>query len=83
MTNKDFYAYCRDHRKTEPDVHKREALQDAYDYMRECGVTKLGVAAYIQHQIEIERKPRDAYNWIQSVFDGTSGVEQFGEELWR
>jgi hypothetical protein len=68
MNNKDFYAYCRDKRKTEPDGHKRDALQDVYDYMRECGVSKLGVATYIQHQIEQEHKPREAYAWIQSVF---------------
>ena len=84
MTNKDFYAYCRDHRKTEPDVHKREALQDMYDYMWECGITKAGVGDYLSRHIEAsQNEPRKAYVWIQSVFDGTSGIEQFGDELWN
>lgn len=52
MINRDFYAFCRDQRKIEPDLEKREALVDVYRYMWECGVTKGGVAHYIAARID-------------------------------
>jgi hypothetical protein len=84
MTNKAFYAFCRDNRKTEPDEHKRAVLADVYGLMWECGVTKQGVRDYIGHQIFVlgyggipGGQPRiDAYNWLQSVFDGTVSVSE-------
>lgn len=82
MTNKDFYAFCRDNRKIETDEHKRAALADVYGFMWECGITKQGVRDYIGHQVfRLQHitlpasQPRiDAYNWLQAVFDGTVGV---------
>ena len=31
MKNTDFYAYCRDHRKTETDPNKQQVLTDVYN----------------------------------------------------
>lgn len=73
MTNKDFYAFCREQRKVEPDVHKREALRDVYNYMRECGVTKRGVTWYIDTQIDHEQGNElrvAAYQWLREKFVG-------------
>jgi hypothetical protein len=77
MTNKDFYAFCRDQRKTDPDEHKKAVLQDVYGLMWECGVTKSGVENYIAGRIRdnlVNEPRRHAYLWLQSVFDGTTSV---------
>lgn len=71
MKNKDFYAFCRDQRKVETDVQKREALKDVYKYMWECGITKRGVTQYIALRVEAlsrQAQPIDAYIWLSSVF---------------
>jgi hypothetical protein len=89
MTNKGFYAFCRDHRKTEPDKHKKEALKDVYGFMWECGTTKAGVASYIEHQIFVlgyggieGGQPRiDAYTWLQGIFDGAVAIAQPAQTL--
>jgi hypothetical protein len=76
MTNKDFYKFCKNQRKTEPDEHKKAVLADVYGFLWECGTTKVGVRTYIDHQIFValhrgQGQPRiDAYRWLQSVFDG-------------
>lgn len=80
MTNKDFYTFCKNQRKTEPDEHKKAVLADVYGFLWECGVTKQGVAQYINHQIFVAPRrghgqPRiDAYRWLQSVFDGQAST---------
>src|SRR5260221_267470 len=66
MKNTDFYAFCRDSRKTEPDPHKRGVLTAVYRYMWECGVTIGGVNQYIalrasQANSDLERL---AYEWL-------------------
>jgi hypothetical protein len=84
MTNKDFYAFCRDQRKTETNEHKKAALQDVYGFMWECGTSKRGVWEYIKNQVwRLQSgllpggQPRiDAYNWLQAVFDGTVSVTE-------
>jgi hypothetical protein len=82
MTNKDFYAFCRANRKTEPDEHKRAVLQDVYNFMWECGVSKNGVENYIAGRIRdnLANEPRrHAYLWLQGVFGGTvSATEPSG-----
>ncbi len=85
MTNKDFYAYCRDQRKIEPDASKREALADVYDFMWECSVSKRGVSNLISTRIyQIQQKEQHyrarseeenqaqiaAYQWLLAVFEG-------------
>ena len=75
MTNRNFYAFCRDRRKVEQDKEKRKALEDVYNYLRECGVTKQGVAGYINHRIQdLTRagQSSDSYTWLQGVFDGVN-----------
>lgn len=89
MTNKDFYAYCRDQRKTEQDEHKQAVLKDVYGFMWECGTTKAGVKQYIEHQVFVlgygglaGGQPRiDAYNWLQDIFDGTVATAQPAQTL--
>jgi hypothetical protein len=51
MTNKDFYAFCRDQRKTAVDPHKKEALSDIYKFMWECAITKQGVRDFTNRMI--------------------------------
>jgi hypothetical protein len=74
MKNTDFYAYCREQRKTETDPNKKQALADVYNFMFECGVTKDGVKQFVDRMI---REPKnadkvEAYEWLQRVFDGPS-----------
>lgn len=75
MTNKDFYTFCRDHRKTEPDPNKQQALADVYGFMRECGTTKSGVKQFVDHMIyQKSNEPARvaAYQWLLDVFEGPS-----------
>lgn len=75
MTNIEFYAFCRDHRKSTESLAKRQALFDVYNFMRECGTTKAGVKLYIERMIrENGGRPYDvqAFQWLLSVFDGPS-----------
>jgi hypothetical protein len=74
MKNTDFYAYCREQRKTETDPNKKAVLTSMYNFMRECGVTKDGVKQFVDRMI---REPKNAdkvesYKWLQRVFDGPS-----------
>lgn len=74
MKNTDFYAYCRDRRKTETDPHKKAVLTDVYNFMRECGVTKSSVRQFVER---LMHEPKNAakvaaYQWLLSVFDGPS-----------
>jgi hypothetical protein len=67
MTNKDFYAYCPDHRKTETDPNKQQVLTDVYNYLRECGTTKAGVKQCVDHMIyQKSNEPAkvEAYQWL-------------------
>lgn len=80
MTNKDFYAFCRDTRKTETDPQRREALTDLYNYMRECGVSKAGVASFVSSRVYQETQAgntemAEALNWVLGVFQGTVQVK--------
>jgi hypothetical protein len=75
MKNTDFYTYCRDHRKTETDPNKQQALTDVYNNLRECGVTKAGVKQFVDHMIyQKSNEPAKvaAYRWLLGVFDGAS-----------
>jgi len=75
MKNTDFYAYCREQRKTETDPNKKAALTDVYNFMRECGVTKDGVKQFVDRMIYQKKDDPDkvvAYQWLQRVFDGPS-----------
>ncbi len=75
MKNTDFYAYCRENRKTETDPNKKQALTDIYNFMRECGVTKDGVKMFVGQMVYKKRDDPDkvvAYKWLQGVFDGPS-----------
>jgi len=75
MKNIDFYAFCRYNRKTEPDPHKKQALTDVYNFMRECGVTKDGVKTFVDRMIyQKSKEPAKvgAYQWLLGVFDGPS-----------
>lgn len=79
MINRDFYAFCRDQRKVEPDVHKNEVLRDVYNYMRECGVTKRGVTWYIDNLIDHEQGNKQkvaAYRWLRETFVGADPVKE-------
>jgi len=75
MKNTEFYAYCRDNRKSAESLAKRQALADVYNFMRECGVTKAGVKLYIERMIR-ENGGRhyyiEAFQWLLSIFDGPS-----------
>jgi len=33
MKNTDFYAYCREQRKTETDPNKKQVLTEVYNYL--------------------------------------------------
>lgn len=88
MTGHQFYEYCRDHRQIEPDVHKREALQEVYKFMRECSYTPANITTYISRRISVEARKRnqekvDALAWLHDVFAGkvATGPEQTGS-LW-
>lgn len=75
MTNKDFYAFCRDKRKTESDPQKRAVLGDMYRFMWECGTTKSGVAGLIEHRCYAanangQQDVVEAYKWLEGVFQG-------------
>lgn len=73
MTNKTFYAFCRDQRKVESDPHKKAALADVYGFMWECGVTRSGVTGYIErrvYELTVKQKPTEAYQWVLDVFTG-------------
>ncbi len=80
MRNTDFYALCRDTRRTDPDPYKRGVLEAVYHYMRECGVTKGGVNQYISHRASQAKDDleRLAYEWLHKTFNG---VETGG--LWK
>jgi hypothetical protein len=73
MRNKDFYAYCRDHRSTEPSLARREALHDVYNFMQECDVSKNGVKEYIERMMRESRSNYNgnAYQWLLDVSDGS------------
>lgn len=81
MTNKGFYAFCRDQRKVEPDANKKAALADVYGYMWDCGVTKRGVAWYITHRIAEQQDEdlRAAYRWLLDMFQPGSMADS-GQE---
>lgn len=71
MTNKDFYAFCRDQRQVESDPVRRDALTAVYNYMRECGVAKAGVADFLDYREWEAGKKRisaDGYQWLRRVF---------------
>lgn len=75
MKNTDFYAYCRNNRKTETDSNKQQVLTDVYNYLRECGTTKSGVKQFVDHMIyqkSDESAKVAAYQWLLGVFDGLS-----------
>jgi hypothetical protein len=71
MTNKDFYAFCRDQRRIEGNEHRRIALHALYRYMWECGVTKAGVARFIEHCIDQAQSEVQivAYRWLGEMFE--------------
>ncbi|HEX3643204.1 MAG TPA: hypothetical protein VHV10_18100 [Ktedonobacteraceae bacterium] len=70
MTNKAFYAFCRDQRKTEADPHKKEALSDIYKFMWECGISKQGVRDFTNRMIAEPKNALkvEAYTWLLGVF---------------
>jgi hypothetical protein len=75
MKNTDFYAYCREQRKTETDPNKKAALTDVYGFMRECGVTKDGVKTFVDQMVYKKRDDPEkvvAYKWLLGVFGGLS-----------
>jgi len=74
MTNKDFYAFCRDQRKTEPDPHKKAVLQEVYNFMFECSTTKSGMKQFIERLMHEPKNATkvSAYQWLPGVFDGPS-----------
>lgn len=82
MKNTEFYAYCRDHRSTEPSLVRREALYDVYNFMRECGISKKGIKEYIERMMKKASSSynRDAYQWLLSVFDGPSQLPSAEEK---
>lgn len=73
MRNADFYAYCRDNRRSaDIDEAKRQVLKSVYDYMRECGTTKQGVAFFIETRKREKPELAAAYDWLLQVFAGPS-----------
>lgn len=71
MTNKAFYRFCRDQRKVESDPDRRAALTSVYNFMRECGVTKAGVAGFLNHcKQECAKKGSSTagYEWVEQQF---------------
>lgn len=75
MKNADFYAYCREQRKTEIDPNKKAVLTEVYNFMRECDVTKDGVKMFVDRMVyKNSDDPAKvvAYQWLQRVFDGPS-----------
>jgi hypothetical protein len=75
MTNREFYTYCRDNRKSSDSLAKREALRTVYDFMRECGTSKDGIKMFIDRMIYESRGLHydlEAYQWLLSVFEGPS-----------
>lgn len=80
MTNKNFYAFCRDQRKVETDLWKQNALNEVYHHMRECGVTKSGVKQFIEHKradgfwarfafvCSLPNEYQAAYTWLEEVY---------------
>ena len=79
MKNTDFYAYCREQRKTETDPNKKQALTDVYNYLHECGMSKGGVRMFVDHMVYQKSKEPDkveAYRWLLGVFDGPSDPVQ-------
>lgn len=88
MTNKAFYAFCRDQCKVEPDQHKQAALKDAYGFMWDCGVSKKGVTDYLTYRIdELTREQQqpliDAYRWVLEVFAGNIQEKGTEESIWQ
>lgn len=80
MTNKAFYAYVKA-RRTAADASNAQctAAQAIYDFCRECGVSKAGVAAFIEAQCyqlglnrqlskQEKRTLLDAYHEVEAVF---------------
>jgi hypothetical protein len=84
ITNDEFYAFCRDQRKAEPDPNKSQILKDVYGYMWECGITKGGVHGYIKHlktwQYRNQPELVQACEWLSDVFAGTVSVAQPPQE---
>lgn len=72
MKNSDFYAFCRESRKSENDPQKRAVLHDVYNYMRECGVSKAGVTGFIDHLIREDPLRTVACQWLRAMFTGES-----------
>lgn len=73
MTNRDFYAFCRDQRKVEVDPERRAALTVVYNFMRECGVSKQGVAGFLEHcerECAKDGSSPAGYQWIRQTFEG-------------
>lgn len=83
MTNRDFYAFCRDQRKIEDDPERRTALTAVYNYMRECGVSKQGVAGFLDHCMQECVKNGSSttgYQWVGQTFSGSGpAVVQSGQ----
>jgi len=70
MTNRDFYVFCRDKRKTEEDPHKKVVLQETYNFMWECGVTKDGIKDFVNRMIADPKNASkvEAFNWLLGIF---------------
>lgn len=76
MKDREFYAYCRDQRKTEPNAHRKAALIDVYNFMRECTYSRNAVRRYLTETTEDSEGNQgrvDAYQWVQGVLDGPVG----------
>lgn len=77
MTIKDFYTYCKQAKKTEPDPIKREVVRDTYQFMWECGATVKGVLGLIESRAaraEWDEKISPAhvehYAWLGKLLAG-------------
>ena len=92
MTNKDFYRYCKENRKTETDLDRRTALTDLYQYMWECGTSKRGVDQLVATRVDQatrDGKPTLAatYTWLLGIFQGQASLQENGGDgsatLWE
>lgn len=79
MNNRRFYDFCRDQRKREQDPHKRTALIDLYDFIREVGITRRGVEHYIDARLRdprISPEQAKAYEWLREAFSKHAPASQ-------
>jgi hypothetical protein len=69
MNIKDFYAFCREHRSTEPSLASREALYDVYSFMRECNKSKKDLREDIEQMIQASTSEynRVAYQFVLNM----------------